>query len=182
MERHEAGAHTFDREDATSGAERRSDRFEPAGLGTLVRMATSGGLHFRVPFEGRTTAPAAVRTALSERLDPNDPIIDDVVLAASELVTNTVLHTDSDGEVRLWHDGERLRLEVRDADRRLPRMAEPGGPNGGFGLRIVAATSAAWGAETTAEGKVVWAEFFTGRDRARGNRQPVGTDRQGQRC
>jgi hypothetical protein len=145
-------------------------------------MATTGGLHLCVPFVSTTTAPAAVRAALSSRLDPADPISDDVVLAASELVTNTVMHTDSDGEVRLWHDDERLRLEVQDADPRLPHVAEPGRPTGGFGLRIVAATSAAWGAEPTATGKVVWAEFFTGKDRSDDDRQPVGTDRERQRC
>ncbi len=123
-------------------------------------MATADEPDIRVPFERDTAAPASIRRVLAGWLDPADPAAYDVILAASELVTNAVIHTASGGEFRLWRSDERLRIEVSDFDSRPPRVADPGQRVGGFGLRIVAATSLGWGSEETDDGKVVWAEFF----------------------
>ena len=65
-------------------------------------------------------APGRVRLALrrwlAERHWPEDES-DDLVLAVSEAVTNSVLHGGGSGEIALWHDGSRLLCEIRDRGR-----------------------------------------------------------------
>ena len=128
--------------------------------GYLFDMARNDEPDIRVPFGRDTAAPAAVRALLAERLDPEDPAAYDIMLAASELVTNAVIHTTSGGAFRFWRSDERVRIEVEDFDPRPPTPAPADEPVGGFGLRIVAAMSLGWGSEETVDGKVVWAEFF----------------------
>jgi anti-sigma regulatory factor (Ser/Thr protein kinase) len=78
----------------------------------------------------------------------------------SELVTNAVLHTTREAElrVRLTDDGT-LRVEVRDHDPVAPRPSASAGAHGGYGLRIVAAVADRWGHTPVADGKVVWFEL-----------------------
>jgi serine/threonine-protein kinase RsbW len=82
---------------------------------------------------------------------------ENVNVALAELVTNVVRHTDAGGRMHAW-DGDPLRLEVHDTSSVLPRLGLVS-DEGGRGLHIVDAVSAAWGAEPTNEGKMVWAEF-----------------------
>ena len=93
--------------------------------------------------------------------DPDDPISDDVRLAASELVTNVVVHTDDGGELRAWDPKPNvpLRLEVEDFNSTPPHVPTPPPLIGGHGLRIVDHISDEWGVTPTSTGKVVWAEF-----------------------
>lgn len=85
---------------------------------------------------------------------------DAATLIVSELVTNAILHAATPAELRAqWSDGV-LRLEVLDnAEGRPPhpRVADEYDENG-RGLFLVDALSAAWGVESTENGKVVWAE------------------------
>jgi anti-sigma regulatory factor (Ser/Thr protein kinase) len=61
--------------------------------------------------------------------------IDDLVIAVSEVVTNTVLHGGGTGQIALWHDGDRYLCDVRDrgrisdplAGRVRPSIDRPGG-------------------------------------------------------
>jgi anti-sigma regulatory factor (Ser/Thr protein kinase) len=86
--------------------------------------------------------------------------VQDVLLAASELVTNVVHHTDDGGELFAWVGrGGSVRLEVHDRDRALPTVQETTEEGRGRGLRIVASVADEWGSAPTADGKVVWAEF-----------------------
>ncbi len=126
-------------------------------------MASIGDPDLRVPFEADTSAPAHVRAMLDDWLDHDDPGSYDIALAASELVTNAIVHTADGGEFRLWIADDLVRVEVVDRDRRPPRVAEPRGPDGGFGLRIVAQTSNEWGWYATSDGKIVWAQFVLNR-------------------
>lgn len=92
------------------------------------------------------------------------PIADDVVLLASELATNAVLHTASgdDGTFRVvvTMSGKRVRVEVHDSgsettpDARSPRAPE----ESGAGLRLVLAIAARWGHHGGRAGRVVWFE------------------------
>ena len=73
------------------------------------------------------------------RLSPD--LIDDLALIVTELVTNSLLHTDGSGTLRLWQDDGHLVCEVRDNGRlRDPlagrRPANVGQPNG-RGLLLV---------------------------------------------
>jgi anti-sigma regulatory factor (Ser/Thr protein kinase) len=92
---------------------------------------------------------------------PDDPIADDVRLAASELVTNVVTHTDDGGELRAWdpRPDVPLRLEVEDPDPALPEIPAQTPSIGGRGLSIVDQIADDWGVDQQPPGKVVWAEF-----------------------
>jgi anti-sigma regulatory factor (Ser/Thr protein kinase) len=110
------------------------------------------------------SAPAIVRTELSEVSDQTWPL-DDVLLVASELVTNAVRHSGCHDThtleviVRLRHG--RLLISVHDpgisgaaAEPTEPKSTEPGG----WGLRIIDELSEHWGAERP-DGYRVWAEL-----------------------
>jgi hypothetical protein len=125
-----------------------------------------------VPFGRDQTAPGLVRRALEPLFDgADDPIAQDALLSASELVTNVVEHTDNGGEVRAWDPKPDvpMRMEVEDCDRSMPvRRATAPDERTGRGLMMVDRMSDAWGAFRTAVGKVVWADFD--RNRRRGPR------------
>ena len=113
------------------------------------------------------SAPREVRTALTQ-LHWNGVRTDDVVLVASELVTNVVLHTEHGGRVRAWN-ADPVRLEVHDTSPRPPLFTDA--HTGGRGLRIIDAICSSWGTTIVPTGKVVWAEF--GRRSADGGPSPI---------
>jgi anti-sigma regulatory factor (Ser/Thr protein kinase) len=89
---------------------------------------------------------------------PRD-VVDEVAVIVSELVTNCVLHTDTDFVVRVEHDRQRVRVEVTDygdgtPTPRVPPVSEPTGR----GLRIVRELADDFGVRPLAEspGKTVW--------------------------
>ena len=85
------------------------------------------------------------------------------VLLVSELVTNAVRHASTGGSalvLRLEAAGGWLRIEVHDADARVPRQRTPGASDeSGFGLLLIEALAGNWGVRQTATGKAVWAEL-----------------------
>jgi anti-sigma regulatory factor (Ser/Thr protein kinase) len=87
----------------------------------------------------------------------------DIVLAASELVTNAFEHGRGGIAVRLRFSGGCLLLEVRDSSPDDPVLRRPG-PDSvrGRGLALIQALSTAWGHERAGGGKWVWAEFQVG--------------------
>ena len=83
------------------------------------------------------------------------------VLAASELVANSLQHGTPPMQLRLRRTNRRLIIEVTDGDDHLPRRrrAEPG-DEAGRGISIVATIASAWGSRRTpGGGKAVWCEF-----------------------
>jgi anti-anti-sigma factor len=120
------------------------------------------------------TAPAAARRFVRERwrawqalLDEEGDgnrrkaeaeLLDRAELLASELVTNALLHANTDVRVRLALRGERLHLGVHDGGSRLLRLVG-GDPDAeaGRGLLLVERLARAWGVYRPPEGgKVVW--------------------------
>ena len=110
------------------------------------------------------SASAAVREELS-RIDGLGWILGDVMLVASELVNNAVVHSGGmpyhDLQVSASRHAGRLILSVRDPGL-SGGSAEPTSANnlqvGGWGLRIVEALCERWG-EERADGYRVWAEI-----------------------
>ncbi|MGW7355541.1 SpoIIE family protein phosphatase [Streptomyces sp. NPDC054802] len=88
---------------------------------------------------------------------------DEIELAADELITNALVHTDGGAivTVRVPAGGERrLRVEVEDRSSALPRRREVSVSGiSGRGLMLVERLSDAWGVESRGTGKSVWCEF-----------------------
>ncbi|MFI5657915.1 SpoIIE family protein phosphatase [Streptomyces sp. NPDC051684] len=90
-----------------------------------------------------------------------DELHDLGVLAASELVANSLQHGTPPMRLRLRRTDRRLIIEVTDGDDHLPRRrrAEPA-DEAGRGIAIVATIASNWGSRRTPDGgKAVWCEF-----------------------
>ncbi|MGH2894225.1 MAG: ATP-binding protein [Solirubrobacteraceae bacterium] len=110
------------------------------------------------------SASAAVREELS-RIDGLGWVLGDVMLVASELVNNAVVHSGGmphhDLQVRASRHAGRLTVSVRDPG--LSGASAESTPSaqmqsGGWGLRIVDALCERWGEERE-DGYRVWAEI-----------------------
>ncbi len=119
-------------------------------------------LHVRLACD--PSAPRQARQAL-ERIDEIAPVADDVLLVASELTTNAILHSGappgSEIELRAELDADAIVIEVIDEGRSAstPRMRpHDSSTPGGFGLPVVAALARRWGSERR-DGMRVWAEL-----------------------
>ena len=92
-------------------------------------------------------------------------LIDSVVLAVSELVTNAVRYGRPPLFLVLRRDGTRVRLDVHDASPTGPAdKRTPAGPaaESGRGLNIVAAVAVEVGCEQVpGDGKIMYAAFDT---------------------
>lgn len=83
------------------------------------------------------------------------------VLAASELVANSLQHGTPPMRLRLRRTDRRLIIEVTDGDDHLPRRRRAETEDeAGRGISIVATVASSWGSRRTpGGGKAVWCEF-----------------------
>jgi hypothetical protein len=88
---------------------------------------------------------------------------EDVLLVASELVTNACLHAEGPDELVLACDDKVIRLEVSDGGtgQPAPRTPHRAGRPGGHGMFIVQRLCLDWGVVRVPgrAGKTVWAEL-----------------------
>ncbi|MEW2489985.1 SpoIIE family protein phosphatase [Streptomyces sp. NPDC048411] len=93
--------------------------------------------------------------------------VDEVELAADELITNALIHTDGGAVVTirvLAGTERRLRVDVEDRSSALPRPRDAGESGvSGRGLLLVDRLADAWGVESRGSGKCVWCEFIVPR-------------------
>ena len=88
------------------------------------------------------------------------PLVDAALVVVSELVTNAIVHAHSSCEVRLVRKPNLLRIEVVDGGRGVPDLQAPDvDSEGGRGMLLTSAYSAAWGVDSVPRAKVVWAEL-----------------------
>jgi len=113
--------------------------------------------------ESAGRARRAARAVLTQWL--LDPLVEDVDLVVSELVTNALLHTGDAGAtepIQLELDLRERRLTCRVVDSSplppLPEEAEDTAESG-RGLVLVEALAAEWDWEDLSDGKAVWAAF-----------------------
>jgi anti-sigma regulatory factor (Ser/Thr protein kinase) len=111
-----------------------------------------------------TQSVRRARRTIAAFLDPSEvplPIVDDLLLLVSELVTNAVVHAGSPAVVRLDADVERIKVAVADQDAdRAPTVVDPDEQSSsGRGVLLVDRLAARWGVEPQCEGKVVWFEL-----------------------
>lgn len=90
--------------------------------------------------------------------DVDEQVREDLLVMASELVTNVLMHTSSTPTLSLAEDGTRVRVAVHDDDPHLPELRGRQPERvGGNGLLIVDAWSDDWGVERhPGNGKTVW--------------------------
>ncbi|MFB7918266.1 SpoIIE family protein phosphatase [Streptomyces sp. NPDC056061] len=88
---------------------------------------------------------------------------DEIELAADELITNALMHTDGGAIVTiraLTGPERRLRVDVEDRSSALPRRRDAGETGvSGRGLMLVDRLADLWGVESRGTGKCVWSEF-----------------------
>ncbi|MDT7801727.1 MAG: hypothetical protein QOI78_5160 [Actinomycetota bacterium] len=112
---------------------------------------------------GDVTAPALARHEVRKAMlgfGLCDAQLDDVLLAASELVTNAFEHGERPERMELEYTDGRLTLRVYDVGRRLPELRAPSPAKArSRGLVLVQALSEDWGFERCDGGKYVWAVF-----------------------
>jgi anti-sigma regulatory factor (Ser/Thr protein kinase) len=126
--------------------------------GTAIRASLS------VP--GHPDQVRAARAFTSKTLGDDHPCAPAAVLLVSELVTNSVLHSDSrlpGGTVTVTVTGtaDVARVEVRDAGgTSVPFLkgAGDGAAEGGHGLRLVDYLAARWDYRRDAAGLITWFE------------------------
>ncbi len=103
-----------------------------------------------------------------------EELIDDAKLVATELVTNGMLHGGGCTSLAAIFDGQSLRLEVGDRGGAIPQLHHYDDEAAtGRGLGLVGAVARAWGWETQAAGKIVWAEIGPSADSVPAESSPV---------
>ncbi|MFF5969112.1 SpoIIE family protein phosphatase [Streptomyces collinus] len=90
--------------------------------------------------------------------------VDSAVLLLSEMLTNVLVHTDSDAllvaEITGGVGERRLRIEVTDGGDDLPHKRRPGElASSGRGLVLIELLAHAWGVDPRGQGKSIWFEL-----------------------
>ncbi|WP_432058071.1 ATP-binding SpoIIE family protein phosphatase [Streptomyces sp. bgisy022] len=132
----------------------------PARRGPQGELFRNAALDLLGGVEAAPRARAFASGVLTSWRFPTD-LHDLGVLAASELVANSLQHGTPPMRLRLRRTDRRLIIEVTDGDDHLPRRrrAEPGDESG-RGISIVATIASNWGSRRTPDGgKAVWCEF-----------------------
>ncbi|HSP38642.1 MAG TPA: SpoIIE family protein phosphatase [Frankiaceae bacterium] len=131
-------------------------------VGAPARSGSVEGRHLAVAAD-----PAAVgeaRQFVAEVCDAaavQGDLGDTAILLTSELVTNAVLHARSPAYLTVWADGSRLRVQVTDESRDLPKPNQADeNATGGRGISMVALLASRWGVELRESGKSVWFELL----------------------
>ncbi|WP_405871413.1 MULTISPECIES: SpoIIE family protein phosphatase [unclassified Streptomyces] len=132
----------------------------PARTGPDSDLFRNAALELLGGIEAAPRARAFASGVLTSWRFPSD-LHDLGVLAASELVANSLQHGTPPMRLRLRRTDRRLIIEVTDGDDHLPRRrrAEPADESG-RGIAIVATIASNWGSRRTpGGGKAVWCEF-----------------------
>ncbi|MFF4583023.1 SpoIIE family protein phosphatase [Streptomyces sp. NPDC001373] len=133
---------------------------QPARTGADAELFHNAALELLGGVEAAPRARAFAQGVLTSWRFPVE-LCDLGVLAASELVANSLQHGTPPMRLRLRRTDRRLIIEVTDGDDHLPRRrrAEPADETG-RGISIIATIASAWGSRRTpGGGKAVWCEF-----------------------
>jgi anti-sigma regulatory factor (Ser/Thr protein kinase) len=121
------------------------------------------GVLVHLTVRGDACAPGVVREAISQAPDLGG-VLEDVMLVASELVTNAVRHSRCTDDHFLTICVSRngwLRISVFDPgpSGRGTAIANLPMELGGMGLKVVMELASRWGTERRADGYKVWADL-----------------------
>ncbi|MEV2247379.1 SpoIIE family protein phosphatase [Streptomyces sp. NPDC049970] len=132
----------------------------PARTGPSAELFHNASLELLGGIEAAPRARAFATGVLASWRFPME-LCDLGLLAASELVANSLQHGTPPMRLGLRRTDRRLIIEVTDGDDHLPRRrrAEPA-DEAGRGISIVATIASSWGSRRTpGGGKAVWCEF-----------------------
>ncbi|MFE5094478.1 SpoIIE family protein phosphatase [Streptomyces sp. NPDC056638] len=132
----------------------------PARTGTNAELFHNASLDLLGGIEAAPRARAFATGVLTSWRFPVE-LCDLGVLAAGELVANSLKHGTPPMRLGLRRTDRRLIIEVTDGDDHLPRLrrADPA-DEAGRGISIVATIATSWGSRRTpGGGKAVWCEF-----------------------
>jgi anti-sigma regulatory factor (Ser/Thr protein kinase) len=121
-------------------------------------MSASGSVVVELTNDARS---AGVARQQLRHLLGDHPRIDDVLLCASEVVTNAVVHAGTLSHITVDCEDDLVRVEVVDGSpQSLPEARDPAPSSpSGRGMRLVAALADRWGVEVERSQKCVWFEF-----------------------
>jgi anti-sigma regulatory factor (Ser/Thr protein kinase)/PAS domain-containing protein len=132
----------------------------PTRTGTAAELFHNAALDLLGGVEAAPRARAFASGVLASwRFSPE--LHDLGVLAASELVANSLQHGTPPMRLRLRRTDRRLIIEVTDGDDHLPRRRRAETEDeAGRGISIIATIASSWGSRRTpGGGKAVWCEF-----------------------
>lgn len=126
-----------------------------------ARLSRDG---FHVLLAGGPEAAATARGAVSRlRADLDPPLVENLRLLVTELVTNSVRHADARQiELLVMVEAGRVRVEVENLGQAFqpePRRNGNADLEGGWGLLLVERLSEAWGVDEAAGRTCVWFEL-----------------------
>ncbi|MEP6648698.1 MAG: MEDS domain-containing protein [Lapillicoccus sp.] len=128
----------------------------PSGAATGVFVPTPEA----VGATRRLVAGAIADWSATRGLVPDDFLVADACLVASEMAANAVKHAQSAFEVTVTCAEDAVRVSVCDTGAGVAETHHVGLLDlGGRGLAIVDDVADRWGCDTVARGKVVWAEL-----------------------
>ncbi|GII60626.1 hypothetical protein Skr01_07110 [Sphaerisporangium krabiense] len=114
-----------------------------------------------IEMAGEPKSARMAREFARDKLGDGHPAVDAVVLLVSEVVTNSVIHSNSrnGGKITLaladCHDF--VHVDVVDAGgEEVPRVRDDESGEGGRGLHIVQALASGWGVRQDPGGRTVW--------------------------
>ncbi|GII80789.1 ATP-binding protein [Sphaerisporangium rufum] len=114
-----------------------------------------------IELKGDPESAKAARIFVAEKLGPAHPALDDVALLVSEVVTNSVVHSDSQngGKITLALAvcPGLIHVDVVDAGgAEAPQIRDDDFGEGGRGLRIVRTLAHRWGVHQDDTYRTVW--------------------------
>lgn len=131
------------------GADPEDPSHPPAPLDSALQLPSDLG------------SAATARRFLADTLSAwsRQDLIDDATLLATELVTNAVVHAESEVRLRITAVNDHIRVEVADTGRGALTLKAPSQEaTGGRGLLLVEALSRSWGTSADTDEKIVWFE------------------------
>ncbi|MEO3811957.1 ATP-binding protein [Sphaerisporangium sp. B11E5] len=134
---------------------------DPKTLSTAVENARRGALPGVAVLSAVPESVGLAREFAKRRLGDLHPVLHDVTLLVSELVTNAVLHSDSGRggsvTVALVDCPDHVHVAVVDAGGvGVPQVRAGALSEGGRGLWLVEAIAQAWGIHDHDGGRTVW--------------------------
>jgi hypothetical protein len=131
----------------------------------VARADVAGVTLLEAAFDGRCSWAGSPSLAATRQLvadvcaSCDQDAIDDIMLVASEIVTNAARYAHGPIELSIRRETETVFLAVDDRSDAVPTWVDTPGAHGGYGLRIIERTSLAWGTVPQPYGKTVWARI-----------------------